>query len=186
MAGLGGTLVLCTLAAEAQAGTYYVYSCSSYGNAAPAFTALTGGTNWELPNDCSVGRSLEINQFTTRRRNGKASAWVAYSPSAAIGIVGAYTPVNTVLVDCTSRSGRVYAAYAWSSGSQRISYINGCGSDGMGFGDGISTGFAPSELFRLGGNVQELEWLHKLGLWRAGSSAFRAFVSPLRRTLRRL
>src|SRR5436305_11269782 len=37
---------------SASAGTYFVYSCSDYGNGAPTFAALTGGTNWTTPNEC--------------------------------------------------------------------------------------------------------------------------------------
>ena len=146
VAFVAGPLVLFIAAQGARAGTYYVYSCSSYGNAAPAFTAVTGGSSWNLPNECDVGRSLEINQFSSVA-NGRASAWVAYSPSRAIGIVGAYTPVNTVLVDCTLGADGFQAAYGWSTGSQKISYINGCGSAGIGYADGISTGFPPSGSF---------------------------------------
>lgn len=144
IAGMG--LGLCWYVARAEAGTYYIYSCSSYGNSAPAFTQIAGGANWDLADECDAGRSLEINQFTTVA-GGHSSAWVADSPSAAIGIVGAYTPVNTVLVDCTLGADGFYADYAWSSGSQRIMAPSSCPGGDVGFADGIDTGFAPSSYF---------------------------------------
>jgi hypothetical protein len=141
-----GAVAVCVAAGQARAGTYYVYSCSSYGNTAPAFGSVTGGLNWNLPNECGVGRSLEINQFSTVAE-GRSSAWVARSPSPAIAIVGAYTPVNAVFVDCTLGADGFNAAYRWSSGSERIAYINGCGSAGLGYANGIDRGFAPSSSF---------------------------------------
>jgi len=144
IAALG--LAFCCHASPAEAGTYYVYACSSYRNSAPAFNKITGGTNWNLANECDAGRSLEINQFTTVS-DGRSSAWVAYSPSTPIGIVGAYTPVNTVLVDCTLGADGFYADYAWSSGSQRIMAPSSCPSGSLGYADGIDTGFASSNSF---------------------------------------
>jgi len=112
----------------ASAGDYYVYSCSQYNNAAPAFSKLTGGSNWNLSNECDAGRSLEINQFSSVE-NGKGGAWLAYSPSPAITIVGATTPPGTVSVDCMLHTDGFQAFYAWSSGgstTHQISYVANC------------------------------------------------------------
>jgi len=132
------------------AGSYYVYACSAYGNAAPAFSELTGGSNWNLSNECSAGRSLEINQYT-QVVNGKGSAWLAYSPSPAIAIVGATTPANTVFVDCMLHTDGFQAAYSWSSGgSKGISSTYGCNAGTLAFGTGIDQTFAPSSWFGWG------------------------------------
>jgi hypothetical protein len=138
------------MSGSAVAGTYYVYSCSDYGNSAPAFTALTGGSNWDTPNECPFGRTLEINQFSPVE-NGKGSAWLAYSPSPAIGIIGATTSPNTPLVDCMLHTDGFEAHYAWSSGgSQSINPPYGCSPGSLAGGTGIDQTFAPSSWFGWG------------------------------------
>jgi len=144
------TLVAAALPANSVAGTYYVYSCSDYGNSAPSFSAKTGGTNWNTPNECPAGRSLEINQFRAVE-NGSGSAWVAYSPSPAIAIVGATTAANSPLVDCMLHTDGFQAAYAWSSGgSKQINSTYGCTAGSLAIGSGIDQTFAPSSWFGWG------------------------------------
>ena len=157
-----GTGVLCALlmaAAGARAGDYYVYACSSYGNAAPAFAAYSNADHLSTANDClqpAPGggyRSLEINNPPNAYApvaKGYGANWTAYSPSPAISIVGAYTPVNTVLVDCNLHSDGFTAEFLWSGGTQAINHVNGCDSSGVGFGTGISSSFAPSSYFGWG------------------------------------
>ncbi len=149
-AALAAVVITVVACGTASAGTYYVYSCSSYGNGAPAFTSLTGGTNWNLANECGAGRSLEINQYNPAQ-NGKGSAWVAYSPSPAIAIVGATTPANTVIVDCMLHTDGFQAAYSWSSGGSRsISSTIGCSAGSLAQGTGIDQAFPASNWFGWG------------------------------------
>src|SRR4051794_14114277 len=89
-----GLVALCALPAVAQAETYYVYACSSYGNAAPAFGLYSSAGHLSPANECmqpAAGggyRSLEINdpnQASVLR--GYGAIWTAYTPSPAIAIV---------------------------------------------------------------------------------------------------
>ena len=47
--------------------------------------------------------------------------------------VGAYTPVNTVEVDCKLSSDGFTGEYHWAGSTQAINYINGCNGYGYGF-----------------------------------------------------
>ena len=150
MAGIAAALIGAAAPEPAAAGSYYVYSCSDYGNSAPSFAAMTGGSNWNTPNECAAGRSLEINQFRAVE-NGSRSAWVAYSPSPAIAIVGATTSANAPLVDCMLHTDGFQAVYAWSSGGSRpIDSTYGCNAGSLAFGSGIDQTFAPSSWFGWG------------------------------------
>jgi hypothetical protein len=96
-------------------------------------------------------RSLEINDPSSAAvAYGYGANWTANSPSPAISIVGAYTPVNTVFVDCYLHSDGFTTEYFWSTGTQAIDHVNGCDSSGVGFGTGIDTSFAPSSYFGWG------------------------------------
>src|SRR5579862_2185759 len=96
------------LAGAARAGEYYVYGCSSYGNTAPAFTPYTNADHLTPADECMQPapnggyRSLELNNPgpSAPVLHGYGVNWTANSPSPAISIVGAYTPINTVFVDC--------------------------------------------------------------------------------------
>jgi len=82
---------------------------------------------------------------------GYGAEWYAQTPSPAIAIVHAFTPVNTVEVDCTLNSDGFTASYYWGDngqnyGTQAINYINGC-SGGLGYADGINTAITPSRYF---------------------------------------
>ncbi len=143
---------------RATAGDYYVYSCSTYGNTAPAFSPFSNADHMAPANGCMQPapgggyRSLELNNAgqTAPVAYGYGANWTAYSPSPAISIVGAYTPVNTVFVDCNLTSDGFTAEYLWSSGTQGIVHENGCNSSGYGYGTGIDTSFAPSSYFGWG------------------------------------
>ncbi|HLY49561.1 MAG TPA: carboxypeptidase-like regulatory domain-containing protein [Solirubrobacteraceae bacterium] len=146
-------------AAIASAGSYYIYGCSSYGNTAPAFVPYSNADHLSTADECmqpapGAGyRSLEINNPPNGFApvlHGYGANWTANSPSTAISIVGAYTPVNTVFVDCYLHSDGFTAEYFWSSGTQNIVHENGCDSNGVGFGTGINTAFAPSSYFGWG------------------------------------
>ena len=142
-------------AGAARAGDYYVYSCSTYGNTAPAFVGYSNAAHLNTANAClqpAPGggyRTLEINNPAGGGypvQQGYSATWTAYAP-AGVSIVGAYTPVNTVEVDCKLSSDGFTAEYHWAGSTQAINYINGCNGYGYGFADGISTSFAPSSWF---------------------------------------
>jgi len=83
--------------------------------------------------------------------HGYGANWTANTPSPAISIVGAYTPINTVFVDCNLNSDGFTAEYFWNGGTHSINYINDCDSTyGYGYGDGINISFAPSSYFGWG------------------------------------
>ena len=83
-----------------------------------------------------------------RFSQGYGASWTATAPPG-VSIVGAYTPVNDVYVDCNLSSEGFTAEYQWASGTQSINYVNGCGAvaTGVGYADGINTSFAPSSWF---------------------------------------
>jgi hypothetical protein len=138
-------------AGAARAGDYYVYSCSAYGNLAPAFVGSSNAAHLSTGNDClqpgpGGDRTLEINNVVAAVAQGYSAGWTATAP-AGVSIVGAYTPVNEVTVDCNLSSDGFTAEYHWAGGTQAINYVNGCGSNGIGFADGINNNFAPSSWF---------------------------------------
>src|SRR5437588_282144 len=145
-------VALLFVAATALAGTYYVSECSYYGNTASAYTGNTTAYHLQTPNECMVsGRSLEINESGGSVLKGYGAKWSTITPSPAIMIVHVYTPVDTVLVDCTLASDGFAADYFWGDngqnyGMQSINYINGCGG-GIGYADGINRSITPSRYF---------------------------------------
>jgi hypothetical protein len=103
--------LLSVWARVATAGDYYVYSCSSYGNTAPAFSPYSNADHLSTADECMQPapgggyRSLEINNPPNAPGlHAYGANWTATTPSPAIGIVGAYTPINTVFVDCNLNS----------------------------------------------------------------------------------
>ena len=152
---VGGVVVLLVWTSVAFAGDFYVYSCSAYGNTAPAFTPYSNAAHLAPSPECMQPASgggygsLEINNVLGPVGHGYGASWTAYAP-AGVSIVGAYTPVNDVLVDCNLSSDGFTAEYFWNGGTQPINHINGCGSDGIGYADGINTSFAPSSYFGFG------------------------------------
>lgn len=124
----------CVNVATASAGDYSVYSCSSYGNTAPAFAPASNADHLSTANGCMQPapgggfRSLEINNPPNGNApvlQGYGANWTANSPSPAISIVGAYTPLNTVFVDCNLHADGFTAQYFWNSGTQEIDHVNG-------------------------------------------------------------
>lgn len=143
----------------AVAGTYYVYSCSSYGDVAPAFTGWSDSNHLNTANECmqsspnGEGRSLEINNSSSAGVfQGHGAHWIANTPSPEITIVGAYTPAYAVLTDCSLQSDGFSAQYFWDGGAQSISYLSGfgCGNQGYGYGTGVNQSFSPSSYFGWG------------------------------------
>src|SRR5579862_4394938 len=135
-------------AAIASAGSYYIYGCSSYGNTAPAFIPFSNADHLSTADECMQPapggnyRSLEINNPPNAPvAHGYGANWTANSPSPAIAIVGAYTPPNTVFVDCHLHSDGFTAEYFWNGGTQGIDHTSGCDSTGVGLGTGIDISF---------------------------------------------
>ncbi len=95
---------------------------------------------------------LEINNPPSRNPvlHGYGANWSASVPSPALSIVGAYTPLNTVFVDCNLHADGFTAEFVWSSGTQAINHVNGCNSQGYGYGTGINISFGPSSFFGWG------------------------------------
>ncbi len=151
----GAVALMLVWAAIALAGDYYVYGCSSYGNTAPAFQSYTDADHLTPANGCMQPapgggyRTLELNNPGPKAPvlHGYGADWSATTPSPAITIVGAYTPVNTVLVDCYLHSDGFTAEYFWAGGNQAIDYINGCNSYGYGYADGVNLGISPGSRY---------------------------------------
>ena len=146
-----------SIPATARAGSYYVYACSSYGNTAPSFSSVTTADHLTPSDACmqpapSGGyRSLEINGTNYDSvLHGYGANWTAYSPSPAISIVGAYTPPNSVLVDCNLSGDGFAAAFFWPSGNRGVNFTNSCGPSGYGYGNGIDQALPPSSSFGWG------------------------------------
>jgi hypothetical protein len=143
-------------APSARAGYYYVNSCSSYGNTAPAFQPNSSAAHLSPSDECMVWsgtayRSLEINEVFGSVLKTYGAQWMTETPSPAIMIVNAYTPANAVLVDCNLGGDGFFAVFFWGDGtqwygSQPITYMNGC-SGGVGSGYGISQAITPSRYF---------------------------------------
>lgn len=156
LAWIAATAVLSLVfASTAVAGDYYVYSCSSYGNTAPAFVPWTDAGHLTPDNACMQPapgggyRTLELNNpgSSAPVLNGYGANWTADAP-AGVAIVGAYTPLNTVLVDCDLNSDGFTAEYWWQGGAQSINYINDCNpSTGYGYGDGVNLVISPGSSF---------------------------------------
>jgi hypothetical protein len=137
----------------ARAGTYFVQSCSYYGSTAPSFRPSSTAAHLSPSNECMVlsggaYRSLEINENGGPVLKTFGASWSTMTPSPAIMIVNVFTPVNSVLVDCSLTSDGFRAQYFWGDGGQNygtqpINYINGCTS-GIGYADGISRYITPS------------------------------------------
>lgn len=157
---LATSVLLVLRVADASAGTYYVYSCSSYGNTAPAFTSWADSNHMNAANECmqaSQGgsyRSLELNNPGPNAPvyNGHGAHWIANTPSPDISIIGAYTPPYAVLADCSLQSDGFSAQYFWDGGAQSIGYLSGfgCNSQGYGYGTGANDSLAPSSYFGWG------------------------------------
>ena len=145
LAGVMATVLMS--ASTATAGDYYVYSCSTYHNTAPAFSDFRTGAHLNTANECQrLAGDLELNNDGGTVLKGYGAGWRAYAP-AGIAIVGAYTPVNDGVVDGKLSSDGFTAEYQWAGGQQAINCVGGCGAGGLVFADGINNSFAPSSWF---------------------------------------
>lgn len=145
LASIVATLLMS--ASTATAGDYYVYSCTRYGNTAPAFSDFRTGAHLDTANECQrLAGDLELNNIGGSVAKGYGAGWRAYAPPG-IGIVGAYTPNGDVVVDGNLHGDGFTAQYQWASGSQPINCVGGCTVGGLGFADGVNNSFASSSWF---------------------------------------
>jgi hypothetical protein len=128
--------------APARAGTLVLKSCSAFGD--PGTATDVSGPVWQpqaratfsLANRCPLGGSFQIIPGGLMPA-GENAQWHTVTPPS-IGITGALTPLNDVLVSPGGDSTGFHATYFWAGGSQTISDSgnNCCG--GMDYGVGIN------------------------------------------------
>lgn len=130
LSGLAATAI--TTSSVAHAGELYIHECNysdtitSVHNVAPAFDSIAGGSYWNTPNECSVGRSLEIN-VVANVAYSHGSQWRTTVPPGLL-INSAYVPNGDVIGDCKLSNGDGFVGeFFWSGGSQ---LIQGSGSGG--------------------------------------------------------
>lgn len=140
----------------ARAGTLYVNDCSYYSNTAPAFQQTSDAEALSTPDECMVWsgtayRSLEINT-NGHVGKGRSAVWQTVTPSPAIKIVGVFTPLNQVLVDCALKFDGYTAEYFWGDGgafygTQSIVPSPSGPSGSLCYGIGINRSITPSRYF---------------------------------------
>ena len=110
-AAVAVAIVLAFGSSAARAGTLELYSCSFYGDAGAAFQG--SATNaLKTANECSAGRSFEINQLLgTQVLSGYGVDRQTTTTSSAIEIVSVWTP--QVYVDCTLGKDGFFAEFYW-------------------------------------------------------------------------
>ena len=143
-------------AGAARAGTLYINACSYYGNTAPAFLGISNAEDLNTPNECLVSsqtgyRSMEINT-SNNVSEGRSAVWSTTTPSPAIEIVGVFTPLNQVFVDCGLKGDGYTAEYLWGAGAtmygaQNIVPSPSGPSDSLCYGVGINRSIQPSRYF---------------------------------------
>jgi hypothetical protein len=94
-----------------------------------------GPAAFSVVNRCVQSGSFQINGLL-RVPDGTAGDWVSSAPPT-IGITGAFTPLNQVLVSPTLTTDGYEAAYFWANGTQGISAQGNC-CGGMDYGLGIN------------------------------------------------
>jgi hypothetical protein len=130
----------------ASAGTLVLKSCAGFGD--PATAGAVNGAVWQaqsqsggfsLANRCPQGGSLQITP-TSGIPKGASAQWVTNTPPS-IGITGALTPLNQVLVQpgTNTQTQGFGARYFWAGGSQTIADESNC-CGGMDYGQGIDRG----------------------------------------------
>lgn len=147
-AAVAVAIVLAFGSSAARAGTLELYSCSFYGDAGAAFQG--SATNaLKTANECSAGRSFEINQLLgTQVLSGYGVDRQTTTTSSAIEIVSVWTP--QVYVDCTLGKDGFFAEFYWNNGGPDIG--SAIGSPGSPAGSvctepGFSSSIAPSRTF---------------------------------------
>jgi hypothetical protein len=141
-----GALLVAVLAgptvAPASAGAIYLKSCKYFGNSATdtdvagAVWQAQGIGVYSLANRCPQGGSLQIISDTTSAAGDGGGQWHTVTPPT-IGITGAWTPLDQVLVHPGLSDDGFTASYFWSGGSQTIADSTNC-CGGMDYGVGIN------------------------------------------------
>ena len=136
-ASLATVLGALLFAASAHAGTVSLMSCSEYRDPGLAWQPNIT-QNLGADNACAVGRRFQLLQ-TGYARTGESANWVTISPPA-IGIIGAATPAQSVVVDPNEGVPGYYTAdFYWHGGHQEIKPTSKC-CGGLDYGSGIFRG----------------------------------------------
>jgi hypothetical protein len=138
LAAIGSLLVVPT---SSYAGTLWLKSCTYFGDSGTA-TDVDGavwqpqGTSaFSLTNRCPLGGSFQITP-AGHMPDGTSAQWHTVTPPT-IGITGALTPLNQVLVLPASNFDGFQASYFWNGGSQTVADEGNC-CGGMDYGLGIN------------------------------------------------
>src|ERR1035437_3853207 len=126
--------------APAHAGTLWLKSCAYFGDSGTA-TDVNGAvwqpqgpSGFSLANRCPLGGSLQINEVASVAA-GTSAQWHTVTPPT-IGITGALTPLNQVLIDPNISTDGYAANYFWAGGRQTVTPAGNC-RGGMDYGVGI-------------------------------------------------
>lgn len=126
---------------RADAGALVMKSCSFFGDSGTA-TDVNGSvwqpqgpTGFSVVNRCSLGGSFQINS-SSHAPAGANAQWHTVTPPT-IGITGAFTPLNTVLVLPSYSFDGFGVSYFWNGGIQTIADQGSC-CGGMDYGLGIN------------------------------------------------
>jgi hypothetical protein len=132
---------LAPVAGVARAGVLQLKSCSAFGDSGNA-TDVDGAV-WQSQgpiqlseaNRCQQGGSFQILP-DTYVADGANAQWHTVTPPT-IGITGAFTPLNDVLVEPPANNQGFQASYFWNGGLQSIPAESNC-CGGMDYGLGVS------------------------------------------------
>lgn len=138
---LSAGVLLVSAPVAANAGTLVLNSCSFFndpGTAAdddgPVWQAQ-GPSSYNLTNGCPLGGSFRISDNGTEPA-GAHAGWSTTTPPS-IGITGAITPLNTVLILPNLNFEGWDASYFWDGGTQAVADGGSC-CGGMDYGVGIN------------------------------------------------
>jgi hypothetical protein len=130
-----------TVAPAAQAGTLSVKSCTYFMNTGdqkdvvgPVWLPF-GPDSFSVVNRCVQAGSFQIDALS-HIPDQTSGEWVSTTPPT-IGITGAFTPLNQVLVSPSLGADGLQASYFWANGTQSISAQGSC-CGGMDYGLGVN------------------------------------------------
>ena len=127
--------------APAHAGTLWLKSCAYFGDSGTATDVdgavwqPQGPSTFSLANRCPLGGSFQITP-AGYMSSGTSAQWHTVTPPT-IGITGALTPLNQVLVLPSINFEGFQASYFWNGGSQTVADEGNC-CGGMDYGLGIN------------------------------------------------
>ena len=125
----------------AHAGTIWLKSCAYFADGGTATDVdgavwgATGPSQFSLANRCSQGGSFQIIA-DVHMPAGASAQWHTVTPPT-IGITGALTPLNQVLIDPNISTDGYAANYFWAGGRQTVTPAGNC-CGGMDYGVGIN------------------------------------------------